>query len=47
MFIIKGRYMGQRAETIDTFDTMEEAANMLTEYRIAFGAAYVLWIDET
>jgi hypothetical protein len=46
MFTIKGRYMGQRTETIDVFDTMEEAARMLAEYRIAFGAAYILWIDE-
>lgn len=46
MFKIMGRYQG-RKETIDTFTSRKEAIRCLGEYRLAFGAGWVLWLVDT
>jgi hypothetical protein len=43
MFIIMGTYQG-KTEEIDEFDTRAEAEQMLSEYRMAFGADWALWV---
>jgi len=43
MFRIFGRYAGQ-TEEIDSFDTQDEAERMLSEYRMAYGSGWSLWI---
>lgn len=45
MYIIMGKYEGcDEAEEIDEFDTRKEALKMLSEYRLAYGAGWKLWI---
>lgn len=43
MYIIMGRYQG-RSEEIDSFDTLQEATRMLSEYRMAYSLEWSLWI---
>jgi len=45
-FDILGTYDGE-TETVDTFDTREEARTMLGEYRLAFGPSWSLRIKRT
>ena len=42
MFEIRGKYRGKPWETIDEFDTEEEARKMLLEYEMAFGPDWTL-----
>ena len=44
MFKIYGKYSNLPKEIIDEFDTREEALEMLTEYRMAYGHEWKLWI---
>jgi hypothetical protein len=44
MFKIKGKYLRYASEVIDEFDTLAEAEKMLSEYRMAYGAGWSLWI---
>ena len=44
MYEIRGKYPGNQWETIDEFDTMEEAKAMLAEYIRAFGPDWRLTI---
>lgn len=44
MYKIYGKYPGEPKEIIDEFDTKEEARAMLTEYRMAYGYEWKLWI---
>lgn len=44
MFEIRGKYPGCPWETVDAFDTREEALTMLREYRKAFGPEWTLTI---
>ncbi len=37
MFEIRGKYPGVPWETIDTADTQEEAEELVSEYRSAYG----------
>jgi hypothetical protein len=46
MFKLIGVYQGQK-ETIDEFETREEAEKMLTEYRIAYGAGWNIFIKKS
>jgi len=41
---IMGKYQG-RAEEVDTANSQEEADHMLSEYRMAFGTGWNLWIE--
>lgn len=41
---IKGKYPGIPEETIDEFDTKEEAEKMLAEYRMAYGPGWIFHI---
>lgn len=45
-FDILGTYDGE-TETVDSFDTREEARTMLKEYRVAFGPTWSLRIKRT
>jgi hypothetical protein len=45
MYKIVGRYKGCEREYIDEFDTREEANAMLTEYKMAYGNDFALWIE--
>lgn len=45
MIKIMGKYNG-RTEEIDSFETVNEATKMLTEYRMAFGLGWYLYISE-
>ena len=44
MWEIRGKYPGLAWETIDEFDTKEEAQEMLAEYRMAYGSEWILAI---
>ncbi len=46
MYVIQGRYHARDWEDIDEFNTLEEAENMLVEYRIAFGSEWLLTIKK-
>ena len=46
MYKIIGKYCGE-AEEIDEFETREEAMQMLTEYRMAYGSEWKLWIKKS
>lgn len=45
-FDILGTYQGE-TETVDSFDTREEARTMLGEYRLAYGPTWGLRIKRT
>lgn len=45
MYKIMGKYCGV-TEEIDEFETREEATQMLTEYRMAYGVGWRIWIEE-
>lgn len=45
-FDILGTYAGE-TETVDNFETREEARRMLREYRLAFGSTWILRIKRT
>ena len=46
MKYINGQYNGQK-ETIDEFETLKEAKEMLKEYRLAYrGTGFSLWISQ-
>ena len=45
MFVIKGKYGNEPIENIDEFDTEEEANVMLSEYKMAYGQGWSLWIE--
>lgn len=40
-----GRYRGS-SEELDTADTLREAKYLRTEYAIAFGACWAVWIED-
>lgn len=44
MVKIVGIYQGTR-EIIDTFDTKEEAEKMLSEYKMAYGTDWYLYVE--
>lgn len=44
MYKIYGKYPGEPREIIDEFDTKQEAREMLSEYRMAYGYEWKLWI---
>lgn len=44
MYVIRGKYMGGKAEDIDYFPTKKEAMRNLNEYRMAFGFEWRLYI---
>ena len=44
MFEIRGKYREKPWETIDEFDTAEEARKMLLEYQMAFGPEWRLTV---
>lgn len=46
MYKIMGKYCGV-TEEIDEFETREEAMRMLTEYRMAYGSEWKLWIKKS
>ena len=46
MYKLMGKYGKQQAEEIDEFETREEATQMLTKYRMAYGAGWRIWIEE-
>lgn len=46
MYKIIGKYCGV-TEEIDEFETREEAMQMLTEYRMAYGSEWKLWIKKS
>ena len=43
-WVIWGKYGHAPKEEIDSFDDLIEAGRMLSEYRIAYGAGWRLWI---
>lgn len=45
MFKIMGKYNG-RTEEIDSFETQAEAEKMLSEYQMAYGHGWQLWIKK-
>ncbi len=45
MFAIWGQYQGGEAEEIDTAADRKEARYLIGEYRLAFGAGWVLWMQ--
>ena len=47
MYKLMGKYGKQQAEEIDEFETREEAMQMLTEYRMAYGNEWKLWIKKS
>ena len=46
MYKIICEYCGV-TEEIDEFETREEATQMLTEYRMAYGSEWKLWIKKS
>ena len=46
MYKIMGKYCGE-TEEIDEFETREEAMKMLTEYKMAYGSEWKLWIKKS
>ena len=44
MYLIMGKYKNGATEEIDSADTSEDAADLLVEYRLAFGSDYTIWI---
>ncbi|KKL85647.1 hypothetical protein LCGC14_1952620 [marine sediment metagenome] len=42
---VMGRYNGD-TEELDSADSEQEAKYLLNEYRMAFGAGWILWIIE-
>lgn len=44
MYEIRGKYPGLPWETIDEFETKDEARAMLKEYRLAYGPGWRLTI---
>lgn len=44
MYKIRGKYPGQPWETVDEFETLDEAEKALAEYRLAFGSEWLLCI---
>ena len=42
---IMGRYLDDEDEEIDCLETLDEATCLLSEYVLAFGACWALWID--
>ena len=47
MYVIKGCYsQNNYIETLDTADTKEEADRLKTEYQIAFGSDWQIWISK-
>ena len=46
MYEIMGKYCGV-TEEIDEFETREEAMQMLTEYCMAYGSEWKLWIKKS
>lgn len=46
MYKIMGKYCGI-TEEIDEFETREEAMQMLTEYCMAYGSEWKLWIKKS
>jgi hypothetical protein len=43
MFKIIGVYRGEK-EVLDSFETRDEAEAMLTEYRLAYGSSWHIYI---
>jgi hypothetical protein len=42
---IMGRYEGLCAEELDSCDSREEAERLRGEYIVAFGNAWVVWVE--
>ena len=45
MYTLMGKYKNGRQEEIDTAETKHDADYLLQEYRLAFGPAWLLWIE--
>lgn len=45
MYNIVGEHKGEK-EVIDTSEQLSQANYMLTEYRMAFGPEWTLWIEK-
>jgi len=45
MYVIMGKY-NHRVEEIDTAESRKEARFLLSEYRLAFGMNWELWVKE-
>lgn len=45
MFRILGKYRCGGIEEIDTAENLKEASLLLTEYKLAFGRDWILWIE--
>lgn len=45
-FKIMGRYKNQTEEIETEIESMQDAEYMLTEYQIAFGSDWTLWIED-
>lgn len=49
MFLIMGKYKTQRIDEMDVLDeceSKEEAAKLLTEYRMAYGTDWIIFVAE-
>jgi len=47
MFKIIGQYSGQESEVIDEVEELAEAMELELEYKMAFGADWEIWIEDT
>jgi hypothetical protein len=43
-YILFGSYNGGRSEIIDEADSKKEALHLLSEYKVAFGPSWSLWL---
>lgn len=44
MWVIRGKYLNTPTEDIDFFETRKEALAMIKEYRLCFGAGWIMRI---
>ena len=47
MFKIIGQYTGQESEVLDETEELTEAMELELEYKIAYGADWEIWIEDT
>jgi hypothetical protein len=47
IFKISGKHWRFATEALDEFDTRAEAEKMPSEYRLAFGSAWNIYIEES
>lgn len=43
MYKVMGKYRG-RTEVLDEFETQHEAEKMASEYRMAYGSSWLIWV---